>query len=148
MPCSPTTNIPRPDESAAAAFAQVAGRIRHGLLWLRKCPVSLWDSGVVVSLASTSADKKTARLATWSATPLLTDSGRSPDLRPAADQRIATGWTESDVRPRPDLGHPRWSRLAAGRGQAAALAVLGGRCPPGRDLGRRPGALVVRLRPS
>ena len=27
-------------------------------------------------------------------------------------------------RPRPDLGHPRWSRLAAARGQAAALAVL------------------------
>ena len=52
-----------------------------------------------LSLASTSADKMTARLATWSATPLLTDSGRSPDLRPAADQRIATGWTESDVRP-------------------------------------------------
>ena len=128
MPCSPTNNIPRPDESAAAAFAQVAGRIRHGLLWLRKCPVSLWDSGVVVSLASTSADKKTARLATWSATPLLTDSGRSPDLRPAADQRIATVSTESDVSAaaRPS---PRWTRLAAGRGQAAALAVLGSGLP-------------------
>ena len=77
VPCSPTTNIPRPDESAAAAFAQVAGRIRHGLLWLRKCPVSLWDSGVVVSLASTSADKMTARLATCTTSSWALDLARA-----------------------------------------------------------------------
>ena len=54
-------------------------------------------------------------------------------ISPSADLRNAPRIDgERRFGPDPTKAPPRWSRLAAGRGQAARLAVLGGWSLPGR----------------